>query len=55
MELLAYGIPTVVLLAALVYGVMRAGWFTPAEERQLDANTEAAQRRDDPHKREGFR
>lgn len=53
MEWLAYGIPTVVLLAALIYGVMRAGWLTPREKRQLDANTEAAQRRDDPHKRGG--
>jgi len=53
MEWLAYGIPTVILLAALIYGAARAGWFTRAEKRQLDANTEAAQRRDDPQKREG--
>jgi hypothetical protein len=53
MEWLAYGIPTLILLAALIYGVMRAGWLTPRERRQLDANTEAAQRRDDPQKRGG--
>jgi Spy/CpxP family protein refolding chaperone len=43
-----YGIPTVILLIALVYGVYRAGWFSPREQRQLDANTRMAQQRDDP-------
>jgi hypothetical protein len=52
MEWLAYGIPTIILLALLIYGASRAGWFNRAERRQLDANTEAAQRRDDPQKRQ---
>ena len=52
MEWLAYGIPTIILLALLIYGASRAGWFNIAERRQLDANTEAAQRRDDPQKRQ---
>lgn len=47
----AYGIPTIILLAALIYGVHRAGWLNPREERQLDANTRAAQERDDPQRR----
>jgi len=49
----AYGIPTVILLAVLIYGVHRAGWFGPLEERQLDANTRTAQERDDPQRRRG--
>ena len=49
----AYGIPTVILLAVLIYGVHRAGWFGPLEERQLDANTRTAQERDDPQRRSG--
>ena len=43
----AYGIPTIILLIALIYAVNRAGWFSPREERQLDANTRRAQERDD--------
>lgn len=45
---IAYGIPTIVLLIALIYAVNRAGWFSPREERRLDANTRMAQERDDP-------
>jgi hypothetical protein len=41
-------IPTIILLAALIYAVIRAGWFSRREERQLDANTRTVQRRDDP-------
>jgi hypothetical protein len=52
MEWLAYGIPTIILFALLIYGATRAGWFSRAEQRQLDANTEAAQRREDPQKRQ---
>jgi hypothetical protein len=44
----AYGIPTIILLIALVYAVNRAGWFSPREERQLDANTRKDQERNDP-------
>lgn len=36
---IAYGIPTIILLIALIYAVHRAGWLSPREERQLDANT----------------
>ena len=46
---IGYGIPTVILLIALIYAVNRAGWFSPREERQLDANTRMAQERDDPN------
>jgi hypothetical protein len=49
---IAYGIPTIILLIALIYAVNRAGWFSPREERQLDANTRMAQERDDPQRRE---
>jgi hypothetical protein len=46
-----YGIPTVILLIVLIDAVNRAGWFSPREERQLDANTRMAQKRDDPQQR----
>jgi hypothetical protein len=49
---IAYGIPTIILLIALIYAVNRAGRFSPREERQLDANTRMAQERDDPQRRE---
>ncbi|OSJ35671.1 hypothetical protein BSZ19_07445 [Bradyrhizobium japonicum] len=42
-----------VLGAAILYGVMRAGRLRRSERAQLDRNTEAAQRRDDPQKRYG--
>jgi hypothetical protein len=42
------GIPTIILLAVLIYGVIRAGWFSGREERQLDANTRMMQRHGDP-------
>ena len=44
---IGFGIPTVILLIALIYAVNRAGWFSPREERQLDVNTKMAQERDD--------
>ena len=44
---IAYGIPTIILLIALIYAVNRAGWFSPREERQLDVNTRKAQQRDE--------
>ncbi|MGA7809968.1 hypothetical protein [Bradyrhizobium sp.] len=47
---IAYGIPTVILLVALVYGASRAGSFTRRERRELDANARMAERRDDPLK-----
>ena len=47
---IGFGIPTVILLIALIYAVNRAGWFSPREERQLDANTKMAQLRDDPER-----
>jgi hypothetical protein len=40
-----------ILGAAILYGVMRAGRLRRSERAQLDRNTEAAQRRDDPQKR----
>jgi hypothetical protein len=49
---IAYGIPIIILLIALIYAVNRAGWFSAREERQLDANTRTAQERDDPKRRE---
>ena len=47
---IGYGIPTIILLIVLIYGVHRAGWLGPREERRLDANTRMAQGRDDPLK-----
>jgi hypothetical protein len=52
MEWLAFGIPILILLVALLYAATRAGWLTLSEKRELDANPEAAQRRDDPQRRE---
>ena len=50
MEWLAYGIPTIILLGALVYGVLRSGKLNRNEKRQLDNNVRATQSRDDPQK-----
>jgi hypothetical protein len=40
-----------VLGGAILYGVVRTGRLRRNERAQLDRNTEAAQRRDDPQKR----
>jgi hypothetical protein len=40
-----------ILGGAILYGVMRTGRLRRSERAQLDRNTEAAQRRDDPEKR----
>jgi len=40
-----------VLGGALVYGVMKAGHLRRSERTQLDRNTEARQRQEDPYKR----
>ncbi|MBV9457720.1 MAG: hypothetical protein JO141_09440 [Bradyrhizobium sp.] len=48
---IAYGIPTIILLIALIYAVRRAGRLSPREEQQLDANTRMRQERDEPGKR----
>ena len=42
-----------VLGVALAYGAMRAGWLTPRERAQLDENTRARQRSEDPQKYSG--
>ena len=42
---------TFILGAAILYGVMKSGRLRRSERAQLDRNTEAAQRRDDPQKR----
>jgi hypothetical protein len=42
-----------VLGVALVYGVVRAGWLKPRERAQLDENTRARQRSEDPKKVSG--
>jgi uncharacterized integral membrane protein len=42
-----------VLGAVLAYGAMRAGWLTPRERAQLDENTRARQRSEDPQKMSG--
>jgi len=55
MEWLAFGIPILILLVALLYAATRTGWLTLSEKLKLDANTEAAQRRDNPQKREAAR
>jgi hypothetical protein len=39
-----------VLGGAILYGVLRTGRLSRGERAQLDRNTEAAQRRDDPQK-----
>ncbi|WP_458759577.1 hypothetical protein ACSVBT_01960 [Afipia sp. TerB] len=49
---IGYGIPTIILLAAIIYGVMRAGWLRPGEKRRLDNATRHVQRREDPQKSE---
>jgi len=43
----------VVLGGILVYGVSKAGYLRRGERAQLDRNTEATQRREDPYKRPG--
>jgi hypothetical protein len=40
-----------VLGGAIFYGVLKAGRLSRSERAQLDRNTEAVQRRDDPQKR----
>jgi hypothetical protein len=40
-----------VLGGAILYGVMKAGRLRRSERAQLDRNTEAVQRREDPQKR----
>lgn len=40
-----------VLGAAILYGVIRSGKLRRSERAQLDRNTEATQRRDDPQKK----
>ena len=40
-----------VLGGMLVYGVMKAGHLGRGERAQLDRNTEARQRQEDPYKR----
>ncbi|QQN65227.1 hypothetical protein JIR23_05345 [Bradyrhizobium diazoefficiens] len=40
-----------VLGAVILYGVIRSGKLRRSQRAQLDRNTEAAQRRDDPQKR----
>ncbi len=40
-----------ILGGAILYGIMKSGRLRRSERAQLDANTEAAQRRDDPQKR----
>jgi cytochrome c-type biogenesis protein CcmH/NrfF len=37
--------------AVLVYGVSKSGRLRRSERAQLDRNTEARQRQEDPHKR----
>lgn len=44
MEWLAYGIPTLILLAALAYAALRAGTLSRAERVRIDAATRATQR-----------
>jgi hypothetical protein len=39
-----------VLGGAILYGVLKTGRLSRGERAQLDRNTEAAQRRDDPQK-----
>lgn len=43
-------IGALILGAAIWYGVRRSGHLRRSERAQLDRNTEAAQRRDDPQK-----
>jgi hypothetical protein len=40
-----------ILGGAILYGVVKTGRLRRSERAQLDRNTEAAQRRDDPQKR----
>jgi hypothetical protein len=45
-ELWGFGVTTVVLLGALIYGVARAGWLSPREKARTDAATREMQRRE---------
>ena len=40
-----------VLGIAIAFGMMKAGYLRRSERQTLDRNTEALQRREDPHKR----
>jgi hypothetical protein len=40
-----------ILGGAILYGIMKTGRLRRSERAQLDRNTEAAQRRDDPQRR----
>jgi hypothetical protein len=50
--LIPYGIPTVILLAALIYGAHRAGWLRPSERARLDEATRWTQKREEARSRE---
>lgn len=47
MEWIAYGVPTLVLAAVLIYAVMRAGRLRRGDRAQVDQNTVRAQARED--------
>ena len=48
-----WALGVVILGAALVYGVIRAGWLKPRERARLEENTRARQRTEDPQKAPG--
>lgn len=43
----------VILAGAMLYGMFRTGWLKPRERAQLDQNTRARQRSEDPQKASG--
>jgi len=45
-ELWGFGVGAAVLLIALIYGAMRAGWLSPRERARTDAATIDMQRRE---------
>lgn len=48
--IVAYGLPTIVLLGVLIYAVSTAGWLSPRRKANLEAATRATQRSEDPQK-----
>jgi hypothetical protein len=46
-ELWGFGVSTLVLLAGLAYGGIRAGWLSPCEKARTDAATIEMQRREE--------
>ncbi len=42
-----FGIGGLILIIALIYGVLRAGWLSPPERQRTDAATREVQRQEE--------